>query len=371
VQASAAGQLFLDRARAASSRFRPDETSAAHIAAICRRLDGLPLAIELAAVRIRDLDVMELAQGLRDTIRVLEQPARGVRQRSLSSAVEWSWQLLDDAERRLLRRLAVLPGEFTLALAEIIGPGPAAVDVRSILMRLVERSLVNMRLTPGEPARYWLLGVIRAAILERADPAADEQVASGHARFFCQVAQDAAYAHCHPASATAVPAGFDQPNILAALAWSAAHDLGLADRLLVSVSRLAEVEPSRQALELIRDVAVGCPSGLSCEALARAAVTVTFLSLDDAGQLARKSGLAAVGDRDNAFVGWASGWVRAYRHEEGAALVLLDRVCQECLRPLAGSLRATGPGHRTHQCRGGFRRLGAGGHQVRGRRRPD
>ena len=64
-------------------------------------------------------------------------------------------------------------------------------------MRLVERSLVNMRLTPGEPARYWLLGVIRAAILERADPAADEQVASGHARFFCQVAQDAAHAHCH------------------------------------------------------------------------------------------------------------------------------------------------------------------------------
>lgn len=174
----------------------------------------------------------------------------------------------------MLRRLAVLPGEFTLALAKIIGSGPAAVDVRSILMRLVERSLVNMRLTPGEPARYWLLSVIRAAILERADPAADEQVASGHARFFCQVAQDATYAHCHPASATAVPAGLDQPNILAALAWSAAHDLGLADRLLVSVSRLAEVEPSRQALELIRDVAVGRPSGLSCEALARAAVTL-------------------------------------------------------------------------------------------------
>lgn len=182
VRASAAGRLFLDRALAASSRFRLDEASAPHVAAICRRLDGLPLAIELAAARIRTLDVMELAEGLRDKIGILERPARSRPQRSLSSAVEWSWQLLDDTERRLLRRLAVLPGEFTLALANVVGPGPAAADVRSTLMRLVEQSLVAMRVPAGEPARYWLLGVIRALVLEHTDPAADEQVASGHAR---------------------------------------------------------------------------------------------------------------------------------------------------------------------------------------------
>jgi predicted ATPase/DNA-binding CsgD family transcriptional regulator len=326
VLASAAGQLFLDRARAASSRFRPDDTCAPHVAAICRRLDGLPLAIELAAARIRTLDVRELAEGLQDTIRLLEQPARGGRRRSLSSAVEWSWRLLDDTERGLLRRLAVLPGEFTLALAEVIGQEPPAPDVRSTLMRLVEQSLVTMRLTPEEPARYWLLSVIRAAVLEHADPAADEHVASGHARFFCQAAEDAVQAHRHPAAATPGSAGFDQPNILAALAWSASHDPGLTDRLLASVGRLAELEPSRPALELIRDVAMSSPYDLSCEALALTAVAVTLLNLDDAGRLARKSRLAAVSDRDDALACWASGWVHAYRQEESAALISLDRV---------------------------------------------
>jgi len=326
VLASAAGRLFLDRARAASSRFRPDETSAPYVAAICRRLDGLPLAIELAAARIRTLDVRELAEGLQDTIHLLGQPARGGRQRSLYSAVEWSWQLLDDTERGLLRRLAALPGEFTLELAEVIGQELPAVDVRSTLMRLVEQSLVNMRLAPGEPARYWLLSVIQASVLEHADPAADEHAASGHARFFCQAAEDAVNAHSNPASAPPEPAAFDEPGVLAALAWSATHDPALTSRLLVSTAWLAELEPSRPALELIRDVAMSSPYNLGCEALAMSAVAVTLLSLDDAGRLARKCRLAAVSDRDDAFAYWASGWVHAYRQEESAALISLDRV---------------------------------------------
>jgi predicted ATPase/DNA-binding CsgD family transcriptional regulator len=326
VRASAAGRLFLDRALAASSRFRLDEASAPHIAAICRRLDGLPLAIELAAARIRDLDAGGLAAALQDRISVLEWPARDGQQRSFASAVEWSWQLLDDAERRLLRRLAVLPGEFTLVLAETVGRDEAAIGVRSTLMRLVEQSLVNMRLPPRQPARYWLLGVIRVFVLDHADPAADEQVARGHAQFFCLAAEEAAHAACHPGTAAPSPARFDEPNMLAALAWSASHDPGLADRLLLSVSQFAEFEPSRRALEVIRDLALGSPPDWSCEALARAAVVVGFLSLDHAEQLARKSEFAASGEREHAFACWASGWVHAHRRQESAALLSLSRV---------------------------------------------
>src|SRR5262249_32689173 len=160
VRAAPAGRLFLDRARAASPMFRLDQASAPHVATICARLDGLPLAIELAAARIRNLGVMELAEGLQHRLGVLDRPARAGRHRSVPSEIEWSWQLLGEEERGLLCHLAPLPGEFTLAVAQAVGP--AGDDVPSVLVRLVEQSLVSMRLPPGEPARYWLLGVIRA-----------------------------------------------------------------------------------------------------------------------------------------------------------------------------------------------------------------
>lgn len=320
VEASAAGRLFVDRAVAASPRFLLDEASAPYVALICSRLDGLPLAIELAAARVRDLDMMELSESLQYQFGVLERAARAGRHRSLSSAIEWSWRLLDDEQRSLLRRLAVLPGEFTLALAAAIGTDPAGRDARSALMRLVEQSLVSVRLPEGEPARYRLLGVIRAFVLEHAAPAADDQVRRAHALFFCDVAERAVRARYHPTPATAPSAGFDEPNLLAALAWSATHDFALADRLLVSVSQLAETDPSRQALELIRDIATRCPPNWSSEALAQAGLVVSYLSLDDAEQLARKSCRAAVSDRDKALANWISGWIHAYRREESSAV---------------------------------------------------
>jgi hypothetical protein len=323
VRVCAAGQLFLDRALAASPRFRLDEASAPHVAAICRRLDGLPLAIELAAARVRNLDIAELAEGLTHHLGDLARPAQTGRHKSLSSAIEWSWQLLDQAERGLLRRLAVLPGEFTLPLAAAICPSP---ELRSMLVRLVERSLVSVRLPEGEPARYWLLGVIRAFVLEQPDPAADEQVPRAHALFCYDVAVRVVRARYHPAPAGQPAAGFDEPNILAALAWSAAHDPGLADRLLVAVCQLVETEPSRQALELIRAVATRAPVHWGSEALARASMLLSYLSLGDAEQLAGSSALAAAGERDKAFARCASGWVHAYRHEESDALRQLDPV---------------------------------------------
>ena len=227
-------------------------------------------------------------RALRHRLGVLERPGQAGRHKSLHAAIEWSWQLLGDTERRLLRRLAVLPGEFTLALAETAARSPATVDVRSALGRLVEQSLVSMRLPEGEPARYWLLDVIRAFAREHADPAADEQVARAHALFFCDAASGAARAHYHPAQGTP-PAEVDEPNLLAALAWSAARDPGLADRMLVSISQLADLEPSRQTLEVIYEVAAGCPPHWSSEALARAANAVAFMRLDHAEQLARKA----------------------------------------------------------------------------------
>jgi predicted ATPase/DNA-binding CsgD family transcriptional regulator len=185
VRESAAGRLFLDRARAASPQFRLDEATAPHVADICRRLDGLPLAIELAATRVRTLDMATLADTLSGHLQLLQQTAGAGRHRSLAAAIEWSWNLLDQAERDLLGRLAALPGEFTLAMAKAVASvAPAAdqaADLETCLLRLADRSLIGVALTAGQPARYRLLSTIRAFAAGRA-PAVTEQVRHAHAR---------------------------------------------------------------------------------------------------------------------------------------------------------------------------------------------
>jgi predicted ATPase/DNA-binding CsgD family transcriptional regulator len=345
VETSAAGRLFLDRAVAATPGFQLDVASAPHVADICSRLDGLPLAIELAAARVRTMDVAELAGSLRNRLGVLERPGRSGRHESLSAAIEWSWRLLTDAERGQPSQQAALPGEFTLPLAEAAGAardggapvGPEGQDkagVRDVLLRLAEQSLVSVRLPAGEPARYRLLAVIRAFALEHAAPVTDQQVLLAHARFFDSAAAAAVRSLWQAAPAVPAWPGFDEQNMLAALDWAAGHDGGLADRLLISVSQLAETEPSRHALQAISEIARRRPPAWSSEALARACQTVCYLSLEQGGQLADQSHQATVTARDRAFAGLASGFVQAYRSGEEAARQHLD--------PVLGYARAAG-----------------------------
>lgn len=320
VQASAAGRLFADRARAAFPQFRLDEASAPHVAAICLCLDSLPLAIELAAARVRTLDVATLAGSLTGHLELLAEPARVGRHRSLSAAIEWSWQLLDDAERGLLSRLAALPGEFTLALAEATVPGPG---LRPALLRLVDRSLVSVFLASGEPARYRLLGVIRAFAAGRA-PVPEAEVRRAHARYCC--ARAVAEVQDHGRLTADRPQPLDEPNYLAALEWAARHDPGLAGHLLASFAQLVEIQPSRRAIEAICAAVAAGGEQWGSEPLARAGLAATYLSLAEAGQLAEQSMLRAVTARDRAYAHWITGWVHAYHRRETAALGSLDQV---------------------------------------------
>ena len=225
VQESAAGRLFLDRARAASPQFHLDEATAAHVAGICRRLDGLPLAIELAAPRVRTLDLATLAESLTRHLRLLERPAGAARHRSLAAAIEWSWQLLDQDERDLLGRLAALPADFTLAMAEAVAPASAAGDLEVCLLRLADRSLISATLAAGQPARYRLLGTIRAYAAGRA-PEVAAQVRHAHARYCCELAAAELRARGEPSPAQPPPPAFDEDNYLAALTWAADHRAG-------------------------------------------------------------------------------------------------------------------------------------------------
>jgi predicted ATPase/DNA-binding SARP family transcriptional activator len=146
VAASGAVQVFAERAAAAAPGFALDATNAAVVAAICARLDGLPLALELAAARVRALGVQGVARRLDDRFRLLAGGRRDApqRQRTLREVIDWSWELLTAPERAVLRRMAVHAGGCTLAAAEAVcaGDGVEPDAVVDVLARLVDRSLV-------------------------------------------------------------------------------------------------------------------------------------------------------------------------------------------------------------------------------------
>ncbi|WP_188190385.1 AfsR/SARP family transcriptional regulator [Nonomuraea sp. SYSU D8015] len=176
MEASGAVRLFVSRAAATAPEFALDAGNAEAIEAVCRRLDGIPLALELAAAKVRTLGVHELANRLDDRFRLLAGRQRDVpaRQRTLRAVIDWSWSLLTGPERVLLRRLAVHAGGCTLESAEGVcaGDGVAAADVADLLGRLVDRSLVVMAEDGGTP-RYRLLESIAAYSVERLDEAGE------------------------------------------------------------------------------------------------------------------------------------------------------------------------------------------------------
>jgi predicted ATPase/DNA-binding CsgD family transcriptional regulator len=170
VAAAEAVALFEARARQVRPDFAVTDDNAAAVAEICRRLDGIPLAVELAATRMRVLSAGQIAAGLSDRFRLLTGGGRGApsRQRTLEASVAWSFGLLTDAERLALARLSVFAGTFDLEAAEAVVAGPD-IDVGAVLdlvAALADRSLLQVSEHDGR-ARYRLLETIRLFARER------------------------------------------------------------------------------------------------------------------------------------------------------------------------------------------------------------
>ena len=166
-----ATHLFLDRARALDPTFTPTHGNASSIARICQRLDGIPLAIELAAARVIVLSVEQIETRLQDRFRLLIGGARTAvaRQRTLEATVDWSYDLLSIVERQLLCRLSVFPASWTLDAAERVCGGDAIdeQDVLDLLSRLVSKSLVAVDLETVGERRYRFLETVRQYARER------------------------------------------------------------------------------------------------------------------------------------------------------------------------------------------------------------
>ena len=198
---SGAIQLFIQRAKAADPRFDLDDRNASTIAAICRRLDGIPLAIEMAAARAPMLGVDRLAQKLDERFRVLTGGRRTAlpRQQTLRATLDWSYGLLSERERKVLRRLSIFAGGFTLDGAGRVG-GDAAIDefeVIDLLSHLVARSLVVADTDENVGTRYRLLETTRAYALEKlAEASESAEIERRHATFIRDLFERA-YAEWH------------------------------------------------------------------------------------------------------------------------------------------------------------------------------
>ena len=157
-------QLFRDRALSVKPDFQPDNSQTRAAARVCARLDGIPLAIELAAARVRVMPVEEIADRLSDRFRLLTGGSRTAmpRQQTLEALIDWSYDLLTDQEKVLLRRLSIFTGGWTLAMAEAVCADEQLPreDVLDILARLVDKSLVNSD-TRRDEARFNMLETIR------------------------------------------------------------------------------------------------------------------------------------------------------------------------------------------------------------------
>lgn len=187
----AAVALFTDRAHAADDRFALTDENAPYVAEIVRRLDGIPLAIELAAARVKVLSPQQLAQKLDARFRLLTGGDRSAlpRQQTLRATIDWSFDLLDERERVLFRRCSIFAGGWTLHAATKICGGEGVVDewdVLDVISSLVDKSLVGVE-PSGDGHRYRMLVSIREYGLERLAAANEaEIIARRHARFYAE-----------------------------------------------------------------------------------------------------------------------------------------------------------------------------------------
>lgn len=382
-------RLFVERAAQVRPGFSIDAANAQGIVDLCRRLDGLPLALELAAARAAVLEPAEIVDRLSDSLSLLGGDANPVtRHQTLRATLEWSHQLLTEPEQVLLRRLSIFSGSFTLPAVEAVtGASPLQQnELLDLLSRLADKSLVVAEKAPG--TRYRQLETVRQFGSEKLDHSGElGQISTAHCAYFLALA----VAHNPERSVGVVieePRLLDREhdNLRAALRWACAHDPETALRLAASlwrywfvrghavegarwVERALAVAPgptrpraaaligltgldSRQgradrhrslgaeAMAIVRRV--GEPDEVVLAQIMQATLACITFDLDDAEQLARDVRAEGLdrGRPDHAAAGsWLLGQCALFRDDGPLAMGYLDT----CLSELARSEHRTSP----------------------------
>ena len=314
VARSEAGRLFLERAFAVRPDLRLSGQQAAAVAQVCARLDGIPLAIELAAARLRVLSVAQLATRLDQRFRLLTSGSRTAlpRQQTLQAAIDWSYELLGTAERTLFNRLAVFSGGFSLEVAEIAcaGRGIEQTDILETLARLVDKSLVVVEEREHE-TRYHLIETLRQYGRERLGASGE---AEGAYRALCDWAlalvERAAPELSGPQQALWIDRlEEEQDNLRAVLEWCRQHDTSAGLRLAASQWHFWQMRgyfsEGRQWLEVLLSAAPA-PTGTRAVALRGAGILALGQGDRPGARRLLEASLALCRElEDRAGIGWA------------------------------------------------------------------
>ncbi len=284
--------LFVERAAEAGPGFEPTEHNAPAVVRVCRKLEGVPLAIELAAARTKVLTVEQIADRLGDSFGLLTEGSRTAlpHQRTLRATVDWSHGLLSEGERDLFQRLSVFAGGFTLEAAEEVcsGRGIEQVEVLPLLSRLVDKSLVVTEVRE-EHVRYRLLEAIRQYGEEKLrESGGASSTRQRHAGYFLALAEEAEPEMSGPDQAACVERiQREHDNLRAALGWlEAAGDAERGLRLAAALLRFwwfrGHIAEGRARLEVLLDIP-GKPveDGVRARALYTLGV-LTYRHADDA-----------------------------------------------------------------------------------------
>ncbi len=294
VTESEAGRLLVDRAVAADPGFALTAASAAQVARVCRAVDGLPLALELAAGRLRAFSVGQVAQRLDHQLEVLAGRYEHTRHGSLRAAIDWSYELLTERERTVFARLAVFLGGFTLEAAEgVVADGALSkAMVMDTLGALVERSLVvaEHRDDPPGHVRYRLLEALRQYASRRLGSSGSaDAVRDRHARYYAALAEQAYRDRRGPDRSRWVRwLGEEYPNLRTAMAWlRSTGDEELKLRYACALPWFWRRFATREALDWLREVLAVSPdagpaAGDWLRALVGAGSLALRLSIDEA-----------------------------------------------------------------------------------------
>ena len=222
-----AARLFVERAKLARNSFDITDANAKFVAQICRQLDGIPLAIELAASRVKAMDIEQVVARLDDRFRLLTGGSRiaAPHQQTLRSTIDWSYGLLSEPERALLRRLSVFAGGWTLDAAEDICAGGEVSDVLNTLSQLLDKSLVVLD-EQAEASRYRMLETIRQYGDEKlVETAGVATLRDRHLRYYVRFAESIEPRFYHPDQAKwYARADAELDNVRAALTWALKSD---------------------------------------------------------------------------------------------------------------------------------------------------